>query len=199
MMKPLFLAATLGLLSGLPPALRQAPPPRPRERPETVLARLFAERDLDRRLWDEAAAPFARDVCMEGRDRAVCLDAILRLDAAALAGEEAQTGYHLALRALYLEGGEDDLDAGEHAALYAMLARWMAEKTRAEFLGRKALRSLICIEPKGDEVDRVFVRLFTRRSIGHHHRAAGDALLRMRFGPRFAPPSVKTSRPTQKC
>ena len=68
-----------------------------------------------------------------------------------------------------------------------MLAQWTSERRESVVKARKAAGYSICIFPAKDVVDQVFIRLFTRRAVGYHHRAGSFALLNMRYGPRFAP------------
>lgn len=180
----------------LPPelVLRLAPPLRARAaaeaevlQPAEAVLRLFAERRAVERLHDEAGLPFKYDVCGEGRDRGVCLNALLRVEAAIEATAIRDIALHHALRALYLESGEEKLDAGMRGRLYAVLAQWVKERRESTFEAKKGAGYSICIFPARDVVDQVFLRAFTRRAVGQHHRLGADALLNMRFGPRFAP------------
>lgn len=186
----------------LPPelVLRMAPPLRARSaaevlQPAEAVLRLFAERQAVERLHDEAGLPFKNDVCGEGRDRDDCLNALLKVEAAIEATAIRDVALHHALRALYLEGGEEKLDAGMRGRLHAVLAQWVTERREVIFEAKKGAGYSICIFPSRDVVDQVFLRAFTRRAVGQHHRLGSDALLNMRFGPRFAPKWVADHPP----
>lgn len=188
-------AAGCGPGAAFPPALLAllAPPPRAfpavteRLDPAQTVQRLFAERQDVERLHDEAGIPFKGDVCGEGRDRAVCLRALLKVEEAVEAEAVRDIALHRALRALFLEGGEKKLDAGTRGQLHAVLAQWTSERRESIVRGRKTTGYSICIFPAKDIVDQVFIRLFTRRAVGYHHRVGSFALLNMRYGPGFAP------------
>lgn len=190
---PLAVAAGCTTVAPFPPAalLLKAPPPRSlvpsAPDPAATVLRLFSERNEVYRLHDEAGIPFKSDVCGEGRDRDVCLAALLKVEEAVEASAVRDIALHHALRALFLEGGEERLDAGRRGQLHAVLAQWVKERQESLLRKRKATDYYLCIFPARDVVDQVFIRAFTRRAVAEHHRLGAFALLNMRYGPRFAP------------
>jgi hypothetical protein len=175
------------LVALLAPAPRSFPAAAERLDPAQAVLRLFAERKAAERLHDEAGLPLKTDVCGEGRDRAVCLAALLKVEEAVEAEAVRDIALHHALRALFLEGDEKKLAAGARGQLHAVLAQWTSERRESIIRGRKTTGYSICIFPAKDIVDQVFIRLFTRRAVGYHHRVGSFALLNMRYGPGFAP------------
>lgn len=186
-MKPLVFSVAVSFFTALPPAWRAPAPPHAPPSPLATLSRLYAERYESLRLWDLYSPPLRAGACYAGRDRAMCRALLLRFEEASVVRERAGREYHMALRALFLEGGERRLSAGDRGALMALLARWMQSNAQDELRRRRLPIRWVCIDPLGDEADRIWIRLTNRRSVGDSHRAAGDALLRMRYGPRFAP------------
>lgn len=159
----------------------------PRLDPATTVFQLFAQRDELRRRYKAAGVPFKSDVCGEGKNRLACLDALLEVERAVEAQAVNDTKFHRAMRELYLDGGEGRLDAGTRGRLQALLATWMKGHHEGLQKSKKATGHYVCIFPAKDEVDKLYIRVFTRQAVGDHHMVGAYAILNMRFGPRFAP------------